>query len=151
MSMTIPGVASAEPLSTRQALFLRYFTAILIDLVVLNLFAEYWDKVYLSSFSFSLVAAVLLQVLLKATLRLEHRVAEYFNQRPGALAKFLRFFVAWLILFGSKFIILWALEFVVGDEIIFSGAFHGVVAFIVVVMVMLAAEEMMVRFYRRLA
>ena len=151
MSQTIPGLASAEPLSTRQAVFLRYFTAILIDLVVLNLFAEYWDRVYLSSFSFSLVAAVLLQVLLKATLAIEHRIGEHFKNKPGGLAKFLRFFLAWLVLFGSKFIILWLLEIVVGDEIMFSGALHGVVAFIVVVMVMLAAEEMMVRFYRRLA
>ncbi len=151
MSQTIPGLASAEPLSTRQAVFLRYFTAILIDLVVLNLFAEYWDRVYLSSFSFSLVAAVLLQVLLKATLAVEHRIGEHFKDKSGGLAKFLRFFLAWLVLFGSKFVILWALELVVGDEIMFSGALHGVVAFIVVVMVMLAAEEMMVRFYRRLA
>ena len=34
----LAGVASAEIPSNRQRLFLRYFTAILIDLVVLNLF-----------------------------------------------------------------------------------------------------------------
>ena len=37
--------ASAEMPTDRQRLFLRYFTGVLIDLVVLNLFDEYSDKV----------------------------------------------------------------------------------------------------------
>ena len=58
---------SAEAITNRQRLFVRYFTAILIDLVVLNLFVEYSDKVFVDSFTTSLLAAVLLQVLLKLT------------------------------------------------------------------------------------
>ncbi len=146
-----PQLASAETPSNGQRLFLRYFTAILIDLVVLNLFVEYWDKVVINSFTISLLAAVLLQVLLKLTLVLEHKVADFFNARSGAMAKFMRYFTAWLILFLSKFIILEAIDLAFGDEVQFLGAFHGIVAFIVVVMVMLAAEEAIVRFYRRLA
>jgi hypothetical protein len=45
MKNNFPEVASAEAISTKQKLFLRYFTAILVDLVVLNLFAEYWQHV----------------------------------------------------------------------------------------------------------
>ena len=41
MSTEIPGVAQALTPSTGQRLFLRYFTAILVDLVVLNVLAEY--------------------------------------------------------------------------------------------------------------
>jgi hypothetical protein len=55
--------ASAELPSDRQRVFMRYFTAILIDLVVLNLFVEFSGKVFVDSFSISLLAAVLLQVL----------------------------------------------------------------------------------------
>ena len=146
-----PQLASAETPSNGQRLFLRYFTAILIDLVVLNLFVEYWDKVVIDSFSISLLAAVLLQVLLKLTLVLEHKVAAFFNARSGAMAKFMRYFTAWLILFLSKFVILEAIDLAFGDQVQFLGAYHGIVAFIVVVMVMLAAEEAIVRFYRRLA
>ena len=40
--------ASAETPSDAQRLFLRYFTGILIDLVVLNLFDEYSDQVTVS-------------------------------------------------------------------------------------------------------
>ncbi len=74
---------TAEAPSNRQRLFVRYFTAILIDLVVLNLFAEYSSKVSIDSFTTSLLAAVLLQILLKLTLAIEHRVAAYFETKPG--------------------------------------------------------------------
>lgn len=141
---------SALELSTKQRVFVRYFTAILIDLVVLNLFVEYWRHVEIDSFTISLLAAILLQVLLKLTLVIEHRIGEFFKARPGAMAKFLRIFCAWLVLFGSKFVILAAINLAFGDDVTFGGPLHGVAAFIVVVVVMLVAEEAIVRFYRRL-
>jgi hypothetical protein len=144
-------VASALEPTNRQILFLRYFTAILIDLVVLNLFNEYWHQVTIGSFTVSLAAALLLQALLKITLMIEHRVADFFNAREGKLAVFLRYFSAWLILFVSKLIILAAINMAFGDDVIFGGPLHGVVAFIAVVGTMLLAEELVVRFYRRLA
>jgi hypothetical protein len=143
--------ATAEAPSNKQRLFVRYFTAILIDLVVLNLFAEYTDRVALDSFTLSLLAAVLLQVLLKLTIALEHRVAQFFKARPGGFMTFMRFFSAWLILFGSKFVILEAVAVAFGQSVHFKGAYHGVVTLIVVVIAMLVAEEAIVRLYRKLA
>ena len=58
--------------SNRQRLFLLYFVGTLIDLVVLGLFDEFSTKVYVQSFSILLLAAVLLQVLLKATIAVDH-------------------------------------------------------------------------------
>ena len=142
--------ASAELPSTRQKLFMRYFTAILIDLTVLNLFVEYSENVVIDSFTISLFAAVLLQVLLKLTIALEHRVAAWFKAKPGGFAKFMRYFTAWLILFGSKFVILEALVLAFGDAVHFGGPWHGVVMLIVVVIAMLVAEEAVVQLYRRL-
>jgi hypothetical protein len=150
MTDEIPGVASANTPSTGQRLFIRYVMFILIDLVVLNLFDEYWDKVTINSFTISLLAAILLQVLLKLTLAFEHRVAAWFSSKSGGFARFMRFFSAWLILFGSKFIILGAIDLAFGDRVLFGGAYHGIVAFIVVVIAILAAEELTVRIYRRL-
>lgn len=143
--------ASAEAPSNRQRLFLRYFTATLVDLVVLNLFAEYSDRVYVSSFTVSLFAAVMLQLLLKLTIAVEHYVAEFFKARPGGLMTVMRWFGAWLVLFGSKFVILEALDFAFGDSVRFEGRFHGLIVLIVVVVVMLLVEELIVRFVRRLA
>ena len=140
-------VASAEEATSGQRVFLRYFTAVLIDLVVINLFAEYWEYVELGSFSVSLAVALLLQVLLTLTLKIEHRVADFFNARNATV---MRFASAWLILFLSKFLMLWAIDVSFGDQMQFLGPWHGVVAFIAVIMTMLAAEELVVRFYRRL-
>ena len=136
--------------SLRQRVFMRYFTAILVDLVVLLLFAEYWEDVYVSSFTVALLAAVLLQILLKVTIVCEHKVAAFFNARPGGFNKFMRYFGAWVVLFGSKFVILEALALAFGDRLRFGGWFHGIVALIVVVVVMLVAEAAIVWFYRRL-
>ena len=142
--------ASAEVPSNKQRLFMRYFTAILIDLVVLKLFDDYSDKVYVDSFTTALLAAVVLQILLKLTLAVEHMVAGYFKARPGGWMKFLRFFFAWVVLFGSKFVILEALTQLFGDNVRFEGMFHGIVWLIIVVVVMLLAEEAIVRLYRKL-
>ena len=145
----MPTDADAAP--DRQRLFARYFTAILIDLVVLNLFVEYSKRVNIDSFTTSLLAAVLLQILLAVTIAIEHRVMEYFKARPGRLMTFLRWFFAWLVLFGSKFVILEALSFSFGDKVRFEGPWHGIVALILVLVVMLVAEELVARLYRRLA
>jgi hypothetical protein len=142
--------ASAQTPSTRQRLFSRYVIAILVDLVVLNLLAEYWSRVTVDAFSTSLVAAILLQLLLQATLILEHRVAALFARRSGAGWTFLRFFSAWLILFGSKFVMLGVIDRVLGDSLSFGGPMHGVIAFIGVIVAMLASEELVMRVYRRL-
>ena len=141
---------SAQAPTNQQRLFVRYFTAILIDLVVLNLFAEYSDQVVVDTFTTSLLAAVLLQLLLKLTIAVEHKVAGYFKSKPGRWMVFLRFFFAWLVLFGSKFVILEALALAFGDKVQFHGMFHGIVVLIVIVVVMLVAEEAIVRLYRRL-
>jgi len=133
-----------------QRLFVRYFTAVLIDLLVLNLFVEYSKKVSVDSFTTSLLAAVLLQILLKVTIAIEHQVGLYFKAKPGRLMTFLRYFCAWLVLFGSKFVILEALTFAFGDKVRFEGRFNGILTLIVVVVVMLVAEEAIVRLYRRL-
>lgn len=142
---------SAEAPSDRQRLFLRYFTGTLIDLVVLGLFAEFSDKVFVDSFSTALLAAIVLQILLKVTIAIEHRVATYFKARAGGFMTFMRWFSAWLILFGSKFVILEALAFAFEEDVRFEGVFHGIVWLIIVVVVMITVEELIVRFYRKLA
>jgi hypothetical protein len=150
MSSNVIMPVTAEMPSTKQRLFIRYFSGILIDLVVLNLFVEYWKNVSIDSFTTSLFAAVVLQVLLKLTVAIEHKVAGWFTGKTGGLMTFLRFFSAWLILFGSKFVILEALTLAFGDNVRFDGPLHGIVALVAVIVVMLVAEEAMVRLYRKL-
>lgn len=137
--------------SNKQRLFILYFTAILIDLVVLNLFEEYWANVTIDSFTISLLVAALLQVLLKLTIAVKQRIGNFFKGRPGGLMKFLRFFFAWLVLFGSKFVILEAISLFFGDTVSFDGAYYGLITIMIVILAMLAAEEAVARLYRHLS
>jgi hypothetical protein len=138
--------------SNRQRVFLLYFVGALVDLVVLGLFAEYTDKVYVDSFTTMLLASIVLQLLLKATIAVEHKVAAYWKRKAkSAFNTFMRFFCAWLVLFGSKFVILEALTFAFDKDIHFTGVFHGIVWLIIVVVTMAVVEELVVRLYRKLA
>ena len=141
----------AGSFSKRQKLFFRYAFFILIDLTVLNLFSEYWDLVFIESFSISLLTALLLQALLQITIAIEHRVANLFKDKPGIKPKILRGLSAWAIIFASKLVILEAINISFGSSVVFSGPIHGLVAFILVVTGIIAAEQLFSWMYRSLA
>lgn len=141
----------AGSFSRRQQLFFRYTFFVLIDLTVLNLFNEYWDNVFIESFSISLLAALLLQILLQLTILIEHRVANFFKEKTGLTAKILRALSTWAILFTSKLLILEAINIAFGSSVLFSGAIHGLLAFIIVVIAIITAEQILLKIYRSLA
>ncbi len=137
--------------SDRQRLFVLFFTGTLIDLVILGLFDEFSANVHVESFSVAVLAAIVLQILLKLTIALEHWVLAKFKGKSGAAWTSLKFFVAWLILFGSKFVILEALGRIFGHSVHFEGWLHGIIWVILVAVAMVVVEELVVRFYRKLA
>jgi hypothetical protein len=147
---TLLPATTATP-SDRQRLFLRHFTGALIDLAILGLFNEYSSKVHVYDFTTLLLAAILLQALLQLTIVAEHRILHLFDGKTGAAWKGAKYFTAWLILFGSKFVILEALSFTFGDKVKFEGVWHGIIWLIIVVVTMVVVEELVVRIYRRLA
>ena len=128
-------------ITNRQRLFIRYLLAVLIDLTVLNLFIEYWDNVVIDSFTISLFAAVVLQVILRAAILIEQRLADFLKTKPGKAAVALRWLGAWAISFGSKFVILGVIGLIFGDHVDFG----GLIPFIVVVFTILAAEIIVTR------
>ena len=136
----------AQWVSRRQGRFIRYMLLVLIDLTVLNLFVQFCDRVVIDNFPISLFTAALLQVLLKATLAIEHRIGRYFRSRSGTRAVMLRVLATWAVLFGSKFVILDAVDIVFGDDVDLG----GVVPFIVLVVALLAAETILTRIYEAL-
>lgn len=140
-----------DPVCNHQRTFISYVLAILIDLTVLNLFNEHWSYVAIESFSISLLAAILLQVLLRVTIAIEHRIAVYFKAKAGIRAKISRILSTWFVLFSSKIIILEAINLAFGDQVLFSGPIHGLVAFVIVVITILIAEQLIGWLYRSLA
>jgi hypothetical protein len=134
------------PPTLPQRRFLRAVLFTLVDLTVLNLFAQYWGLITISSFAVSLVTAIMLQSMLKFILAIEHRIADYFRPREGTSAIILRVLATWAVLFGSKFVILEIVNIVLGDKVDFG----GLVPFILLVVVMLAAEAIVEQIYKAL-
>ena len=131
-----------------QLLYVRYFVAILVDLVVLNLFEEYWDAVIIDSFTISLLTAIVLQVTLKLTIKIEHKINHYFKSKSGGtLMKITSGVVMYLVLLAAKLSILELINWAFGDRVQFHGPWHGVVAFLTIVIVMLAIEGLVVKSY----
>ena len=91
-----------------------------------------------------------MQVLLKLTLAGEHALAAYFAKKSGVTPKILRGVTTYIILVGSKFVILGIINVIFGEKVLFTGPWNGVVAFIVIVAAILAAEFVVSRIYRSL-
>jgi hypothetical protein len=140
-------------INRKQQLFIRYIVAILIDLTVMNLFNEYWPEyMHITSFTLSLFAAVLLQVLLQLTLKVEHIVATYFFEgKSGLKVNILRGLTAWTLIFISKLVMLKAISIAFSGEIAFGGPVHGVVAFIIIIATMIIAEQILLKIHNALA
>ncbi|GAM72510.1 hypothetical protein JCM19236_3564 [Vibrio sp. JCM 19236] len=136
--------------NTPQRLFVGYTLAVLVDLTVLNLYNEFWGYVTISSFSVSLAAAILLQLLLKLSISAEHKVANYFKSKSGVGPKILRGLSTYVILVGSKFVMLEAINVAFGEKVVFSGPWHGIVAFFAIVFTILIAEVLVSKIYFKL-
>lgn len=131
----------------RQFLFVRYVSATLIDLVVLGFFVQYWDAVDITSFSYLFLAAIALQIMLKAAISVEHYSAQYIDKKEFKNAKRIQIINAWGILLASKLLILGAMSLLFKHNVEFHGLWHGVIPFLIVVFSMLGAEAIVHRIY----
>jgi len=122
----------------RQMTFTSWTKDVLIYIIVLNLFVEYNPKIIIDSFTISIFSAILLKILLEIILKLEHKVSDVFKS-----FKVLRIFLVWVILFGSKFLILEVVDVVFGDHVAL-GKFLDVILLVIVLMV---AREVFHRIY----
>lgn len=104
-----------------------------VYVVVLNLAAEYLPKVVAETFTLSLLSAVLLKVVLEVVLAIKDRVKARFKAAASAAGKSLAALSLWLLMVGSKFVILELIALVFGDAVSL-GNFWSVTALIVVLM-----------------
>ena len=142
---------TVKSFTQRQLLFLKYTLIVLIDLVVLGLFNQYWDLVFIETFTIAMFTAMLLQFLMQVAMKIEHMAADYFfGGKTGTRDKVMRGVSAWAIIFVSKLVILEAISLSFGDSVVFSGPIHGVVSFLTVVIVIIIAEQGVMWIYRSL-
>lgn len=133
--------------NTPQRIFIGYTLAILVDLMVLSLLAEFWSDITVDFFSTALMVAILLQLLLKLSIAGEHKIALYFKSKPGTAPKIYRAVCTYIILVGSKVIMLEAVNLIFGDAITFTGYLNGIVAFFVLIFAILIAEFIVSKIY----
>ena len=104
---------------------------ILLYAVILGFFNDYTDIVHINSFTFVFLMAVVLQILTMLTLALKRLVVRWLHTRQWADVRIAVIGAVWLIMFGSKFVFLAAIEILLGNSVSVSGAF-GLMAVILI-------------------
>ena len=115
-----------------------------VYVVVLNLFVEYLPRVISETFTLSLLTAVLLKAVLEVVVAAKNRVRARFRQASTPLGKVVPALLLWALLFGSKFLVLEAVDVVFGDRVSLGG-FLSVTLLIVTLMLSRAGVRRLLR------
>lgn len=94
---------------------------VFVYVVVLNLFIEYVPGVISESFTLSLLTAVLLKIVLELVVLVEHRVRARFRAASTPIGKIVAGVALWVVLFGSKFVVLELTDLVFGGRVSLGG------------------------------
>jgi len=107
---------------------------VFVYVVVLNLFIEYLPQVISETFTLSLLTAVLLKGVLEIVVAAKNRVKARFRQASTPIGKVVAAVLLWVVLFGSKFLVLEVVALVFRDRVSLGG-FFSVTALILVLLV----------------
>lgn len=106
-----------------QLVFKELFVGTLIYAVVLGFFNDYTTMVEAVSFSTIFFAAIVLELLTYLAFRIKNWIIAQLKNRQGIGYKLLMFFCVWLVMFLSKFVFVWVIDLVFGDNINIFGFF----------------------------
>lgn len=119
---------------TRTQLYMGWFAAdLLLYVIVLNLAAEFVATITIDRFSISLFVAVFLKAFIDLIHVIEHKIRDFFCVRLGR--KFIGAFVMWLVVFSSKFVILWVDDIIFGRHIDLGYVWEVIILSIVLMVV----------------
>jgi hypothetical protein len=116
---------------------------VFVYVVVLNLFAEYFPNVISETFTLSLLAALLLKVVLEVVLLVKDRVKQRFRQATTPLGKVVAAISLWLVLVGSKFAVLEAIDVVFGNRVSLGGFFQVTLLILALLVSRLAVRRLL--------
>jgi hypothetical protein len=132
---------AARPLDPRVA---TAVVDVLVYVVVLNLFVEYVPQVISETFTLSLITAFLLKGILEVVVAAKNRAKARFMAASTPRGKVIAAVLLWLVLFGSKFLVLEAVALVFGSRVSLGG-FFSVTALILALLVSRAAVQRLLR------
>jgi hypothetical protein len=94
---------------------------------VLGFFDDYTSIVVATSFSSVFLAAIVLEVLTCAFIAVKDAIVGHLRHRGTRRAIALMAVGVWFVLFSSKFVFIWAIDLVFGDDVNIDG-FFGIFA-----------------------
>lgn len=104
-------------------LFKEMFVGTLIYAVVLGFFDDYTSIVNAGSFSTIFFAAFILQILTYLTFELKNKVLSLLSKNEEKSYPLAKGLSIWFIMFSSKFVFIWVVDFIFGSNISINGFF----------------------------
>lgn len=138
----------SSPFNSRQLLFKELFAGTLIYAVVLGFFDDYASIVTAKSFSYVFWAAIVLEVLTCVALAVKDTIVGRLRRRDSRRATLLMAFGVWFVMFTSKFVFVWAIDLVFGDNVNIDGFFGIFLVALVATVVHRLADYVFVRLGR---
>lgn len=96
---------------------------VFVYVVVLNLAVEYLPAVISETFTLSLFTALLLKVVLDVVVAIKNRVKARFRAATSPIGKVGAGLLLWLLVVGSKFVVLELVALAFGDQVQLGGFF----------------------------
>jgi uncharacterized membrane protein len=119
-----------EQKTTIQTLYQEMVLGVLLYVLVLGLFNDYTDVLFIDSFTTLVAAAFVMQLLITMTFGVKSSIASRFKGKIGKRYKALFLLSIWFVLFVSKFVFLIVIDWVFGNNVNISG-FFGLTAIII--------------------
>jgi len=121
---------------------------VFVYVVVLNLFVEYLPKVISETFTLSLLTAILLKGVLEVVVAAKNRVKARFRQASTPVGKMVAALMLWVVLFGSKFLVLEAVDLVFRDSVSLGGFFSVTLLILALLLSRAAVRRLLTRPYQ---
>jgi hypothetical protein len=122
---------------------------VFVYVVVLNLFVEYLPGVLSETFTLSLLTAVLLKGVLEVVVAAKNRVKGRFREASTPIGKVMAAVMLWVVLFGSKFLVLEAVNLVFGARVSLGDFFSVTLLILVLLLSRAAVRRLLQRPHQR--
>ena len=122
---------------------------IFVYVVVLNLFVEYLPQVLSETFTLSLLTAVLLKGVLEVVVAAKNWAKARFRQASTPIGKMVAAVLLWVVLFGSKFLVLEAVALVFDARVSLGGFFSVTLLILALLLSRAAVRRLLQRPHQR--
>jgi hypothetical protein len=122
---------------------------VFVYVVVLNLFVEYLPQVLSETFTLSLLTAVLLKGVLEVVVAAKNWAKARFRQASTPIGKMVAAVLLWVVLFGSKFLVLEAVGLVFDARVSLGGFFSVTLLILALLLSRAAVRRLLQRPHQR--